>query len=423
MAQNFPSNPVLGDQFENWIFDGTSWKFAQALPGGLPCGSVITWSGATAPPNWLLCDGTAVSRTTYSSLFAVVGTSYGNGDGSTTFNLPDLRGRVPVGKNAGTFGTLGSTGGAETHTLTEAQMPSHTHIQNAHTHNQSGQTVSNFTGYGQNSAINGNAANPSGLTVTGSTTATNQNAGGGQAHNNLQPYQVLNYIIKHTVAVTPGESELAPRVSSVESVNVTQNSRLTSLETADATINRAGLVPVVPATVTVSSGSATISPSGRVLITANAGTVSLNGIFSAAYTGYRIHIEAASTNNDVYLHARLRNAGTDITTANYYSGGYLGYSNSTSSTWAAAGTSMWYIGSTAALSNGRTPFDIELHSPYETTFTKGTSLGVTASSGSGIGALMVGLANFGTASYDSLTFYMGSGSVAAGVTIQVYGYR
>ncbi len=212
MAQNFPSNPLLGDQYQDYVFDGISWKFAQTLPGGLPCGSVITWAGATAPSNWLLCDGSAVSRTTYSSLFAVVGTSYGAGDGSTTFNLPDLRGRVPVGKNGGTFGTLGSAGGAETHTLTTAQMPSHTHTQDAHSHGgviiTGGLSVPQGSYYG----VWGNY----GLKNTDATTATNQYTGGGQAHNILQPYQVLNYIIKHTVAVTPGESELAPRVSAVE---------------------------------------------------------------------------------------------------------------------------------------------------------------------------------------------------------------
>jgi hypothetical protein len=61
-------------------------------------GMVAAYAGSSAPSGWLLCDGTAVSRTTYSALFAAIGTSYGAGDGSTTFNLPDLRGRVPVGK-------------------------------------------------------------------------------------------------------------------------------------------------------------------------------------------------------------------------------------------------------------------------------------------------------------------------------------
>lgn len=70
-----------------------------------------------------MCDGSAVSRTTYATLFTAIGTAYGTGDGSTTFNIPDLRGRIAVGKNAATFSTLGATGGEETHTLTTPEIP------------------------------------------------------------------------------------------------------------------------------------------------------------------------------------------------------------------------------------------------------------------------------------------------------------
>jgi microcystin-dependent protein len=78
------------------------------------------FAGSTAPTGWLLCDGTAVSRTTYSDLFAITSTTYGVGDGSTTFNLPNLKGRVPVGLDTSQteFDVLGETGGAKTHTLT-----------------------------------------------------------------------------------------------------------------------------------------------------------------------------------------------------------------------------------------------------------------------------------------------------------------
>lgn len=109
----------------------------------LPSGTVLPYAGSSAPSGWLLCDGSAVSRTTYARLFAVIGTTFGAGDGSTTFNLPDTRGRSVLGAGSGTGLTsraLGATGGAETHTLTEDEMPSHTHTQDAHTHTQNAHT-------------------------------------------------------------------------------------------------------------------------------------------------------------------------------------------------------------------------------------------------------------------------------------------
>ena len=97
----------------------------------LPPGCVSAFGGATAPSGWLECDGSAVSRTTYADLFAVIGTTFGVGDGSTTFNLPNQARRVLVGEGGtgtGIIGnSIGDTGGAETHTLTESEMASHTH--------------------------------------------------------------------------------------------------------------------------------------------------------------------------------------------------------------------------------------------------------------------------------------------------------
>jgi len=79
-------------------------------------GEMLLWPGSAAPTGWLMCDGSAVSRATYAALFAVVGTTYGAGDGSTTFNVPNLKGRVAVGKDAAQaeFDVLGETGGTKT---------------------------------------------------------------------------------------------------------------------------------------------------------------------------------------------------------------------------------------------------------------------------------------------------------------------
>ncbi|MEI3508251.1 MAG: phage tail protein [Bacilli bacterium] len=90
-------------------------------------GTIDAYSGNTAPDGYLLCNGQAVSRTTYANLYKIIGTTYGAGDGSTTFNIPNLNGRVPVGKDSGSFSVLGSTGGTISNTLTMENIPSHTH--------------------------------------------------------------------------------------------------------------------------------------------------------------------------------------------------------------------------------------------------------------------------------------------------------
>jgi microcystin-dependent protein len=121
-----------------------------------------------------------VSRTTYADLFTILSTTYGVGDGSTTFNLPNLKGRIAVGLDSSQteFDALGETGGAKTHTLTTDEIPGHTH--------------GVVTQVGSLSPVAGSTQMYTGSTDGSQTGST----GGGGAHNNLQPYLVLNYIIK-----------------------------------------------------------------------------------------------------------------------------------------------------------------------------------------------------------------------------------
>jgi microcystin-dependent protein len=183
-------------------------------------GVMMLYAGATAPSGWLLCQGQAISRTTYATLFAVIGTTYGVGDGSSTFNLPDLQDRVPVGKS-GTK-ALGSTGGAATVDLSHTHTgpshthtgPSHTHAGPSHTHGytskicfgntqvsscpanfhalggDTGETI--YTGAGGTGATGAGGTGATGASGTGVT-----GSGGSATQSVLDPYQALNYIIRY----------------------------------------------------------------------------------------------------------------------------------------------------------------------------------------------------------------------------------
>lgn len=156
----------------------------------LPIGSVVEFaSDVNVPANWLLCNGQAVSRTEYDLLFAIIGTTWGEGDGSTTFNVPTKEGLVTVGKKSSDtdFNTIGKTGGEKTHTLTEAELTEHYHSLEVATSSSSSET-----GYFQLLKEEGWSTNPT-HTINGAKTTS---VGGNQPHNNLQPYVTSNFIIK-----------------------------------------------------------------------------------------------------------------------------------------------------------------------------------------------------------------------------------
>jgi microcystin-dependent protein len=165
----------------------------QAAASSFPVGGIVDYGGTTAPALWLLCFGQNVSRTTYADLFTAIGTTYGVGDGATTFGIPDLRGRVAAGQDdmggssanrltglsGGVDGdVLGAAGGLETHTLTTAQLAAHTHTVPAY-----------FPTGGSTEGIQaaGSLGSP--------TSATSSSTGSGDAHNNVQPTLIVNKII------------------------------------------------------------------------------------------------------------------------------------------------------------------------------------------------------------------------------------
>jgi microcystin-dependent protein len=266
MSINFPNSPSDQDVHESFVYSGndSSWNapkidsvndFGNVLinsPQNMSPlvfsedsstwingaqavypGQIFAYVGSTAPAGYLLCDGSIVSRSEYSDLFSVIGTTYnGGGVSQSDFRLPLFGGRVPVGISTSEVGfdILGKSGGEKDVTLTTNQIPSHTHEQLSHNHFQdphnhtqvshshsvnqqfypSGWEAGGFgLGFfgsfrgrtivqgGTNYGTDGRTPGIQNATATNQdTVAVNQNTGGGQPHNNLQPYVVVQYIIK-----------------------------------------------------------------------------------------------------------------------------------------------------------------------------------------------------------------------------------
>lgn len=160
-------------------------------------GALLDFAGTSAPAGTLLCNGANVSRATYAALFTAIGVTWGAGDGSTTFTLPDFRRRVAVGSGGSGSGTLGNAvgnvGGAETVTLTATEMPTHTHTVTdpGHTH----ASAADVSGSQILAAGVNGAALPGSVTGSAVTGITLANAGSGGAHNNLQPSAVVLKVI------------------------------------------------------------------------------------------------------------------------------------------------------------------------------------------------------------------------------------
>ena len=199
----------------------------------IPTGIIEMFAGSTAPNGWLVCDGSTVSRKTYGDLFKIIGTTYGAGNSNSTFTLPDMRGRCPIGVGTGTSltaRTLGSNVGAETATLAEANMASHTHtttvgtesVTHTHTGTSGGQSADHTHSFSHTAGTSGSyglmdsatasssgqpstggvQANHTHATTTGNESAThthtvtNSNTGSGTAFGIMPPSIVVNFIIK-----------------------------------------------------------------------------------------------------------------------------------------------------------------------------------------------------------------------------------
>jgi microcystin-dependent protein len=227
-----PIQPAVFGEADRWfgikVSDATemvprqkiaSVAYALHAENGVPSGTVVAFAGQNPPAGWLLCNGQAVSRTEYPALFAAVGVSFGNGDGSTTFNVPDLQARFPLA--AGPGHPFGSSGGSESknlqhahstagHPLSSNEMPAHTHGVNDPGHSHTESKVSIYAPGTKTLAAGDDKDNYSDYqTSVNATGISIQNSGGGGAHNHgntgnglsttqdvMNPYLVVNYIIK-----------------------------------------------------------------------------------------------------------------------------------------------------------------------------------------------------------------------------------
>ena len=206
--------------------DPTSGKWERLsgyiyLGNDIPVGAICSYSGDEIPDDYLLCDGSSLLRSTYPDLFSVIGTKYGSID-DLHFNLPDLRNRVGVGKSSSSpYNILGNTGGETSHTLTIAEMPSHDHklylkSTQVQAVTSSGVWVAQYNGQEQD--------------------IYSLLTGGNEAHNNMPPYLIVNYIIK----AKNSTYTLSKVVNSLDSDSTTD-----SLSAAQGKVLNNMLTPVV----------------------------------------------------------------------------------------------------------------------------------------------------------------------------------
>ena len=184
-------NPSIADI--NKVTDDDMNEIKSVVNTNTPPGLISMFAGSTAPTGWLICDGSAVSRTTYADLFSAIGTTYGNGNGSTTFNLPNLQGRVPVGYKSSDsdFNSMGKTGGGKQILIPMQWYSGFVDMR----YNENNINVPNWENWRKEIVANTKSLSPA-ETSTTAIMGTNENSTS-DTNGNLQPYIVMKYIISY----------------------------------------------------------------------------------------------------------------------------------------------------------------------------------------------------------------------------------
>lgn len=184
----------------NAPFSGSGWWITpQEL--STPVGLTGVFAGLTFPDGWMICNGAAIDRTTYSRLFSLLGESFGAGDGATTFNIPDLTNRIPIG--VGSIASYSQNVGSEQRILSVSNMPQHNHSFSGdalppHSHSMPAANTTGLGGYGTGTgSIPGNPDGVTGSSSSGTPSGSISNTGNGAQFSIVQPGIGLNWIIKY----------------------------------------------------------------------------------------------------------------------------------------------------------------------------------------------------------------------------------